>query len=246
MTDWTVDYDGNAIELNEMSAPPGPRPSTSTPPPVPRHFGDCKADSEWPELRQWNREVLEQLRANPPIRHDDDWYRRNQRQHSAFFTHAQLRNQNFRQKILRLYPGTRFRYSEMTDDNIYDYWYVGIPQKIWPKFWFHLTRHHAANYFDRAGSFVAQLKIRYGRDVFQNCPPPLLILLADQIRRSEYIRLKGEALIGVQRKFSVFETFVHLEPAEILANQIFDETLPEFLERMGPEFIRFKFSYGLL
>jgi hypothetical protein len=177
--------------------------------------------------------------------HNDDWFLSNRGFWDRVYTHKQLRNLNFRRKILRVKPDTRFRYSEMNDANVSEYWYIGIPMKIFPNYYYHKVRHQAANQFDKEGSFVAQLKTRYGPNVFDNSPPPLLLLVADQMRRSDVIRLKGQAVRAVQAKYSIFETKVCLEDEEILANEILNETLPEFLDRMGPDFIRLKFAYGL-
>jgi hypothetical protein len=243
--DWSVDADGNQIELNDPSAPPQSRPRSSPPSPVPMHFGDCKADRDWPAVRAWHKDVLHQTREDPPIMHDDDWFLSNRGFWDRVYTHKQLRNLNFRRKILRVKPDTRFRYSEMNDANVSEYWYIGIPMKIFQTYQFHKVRHQAAKQFDKEGSFIAQLKTRYGPDVFENTPPPLVLLVADQMRRSDFIRLKGQAVRSVQSKFSIFETKVDLEDDDILANEILDETLPEFLDRMGPAFVQLQSAYGL-
>jgi hypothetical protein len=245
IVDWSVDADGNPIELNDPSAPPGPPPSTSPPPPVPPHFGDCKGDPDWPAVRAWRKDVLALTREDPPIIHHDDWYLTNRGLWDRVYTHKQLRNLNFRRKILRVKPDTRFRYSEMNDENVSEYWYIGTPMRIFPTYHFHKVRHNATKKFDTEGSFVAQLRTRYGPQVFDKSPPPLLLLVADQMRRSDYIRLKGQAVRAVQKNYSIFATNVDLEPAEILANEIFDETLPEFLDRMGPAFVQLQSAYGL-
>jgi hypothetical protein len=245
IVDWSVDANGDPIELNDPSAPPWTPTPTSPPSPVPPHFGDCKGDRDWRVVRAWRQMVHEQLRENPPMRRNDEWWINHRGYHDAVYTHSQLRNLYFRRKILRHNPDTLFRYSEMTDANVGRYWYVGVPMRIYPKYLFHKVRSHAARSFDKYGSFIAQLKTRYGNSIFENSPPPLVILVADQIRRSEYIRLKGEAVRAVQLKYSIFETLTDLEDEDIQAAEIYDETLPEFLDRMGPEFLRLKFCYGL-
>lgn len=240
--DWSTYADGTPIELCDPSAPPAPRPP-STPTPVPMYYGDCKGDRDWRAVRAWRHMVTEDLRKNPPSRRNDHWWMTNPRYHGRVYTHAQLRNPYYRRKILRMSPDTLFRYSDMTDENVWRYWYIGTPMQIFPKYQFHMIRHAAAKDFDRCGSFVAQLKTRYGDLVFENSPPPLVILLADKLRRAEYIRLQGEAMLAVQRKYSKFDTDISLEDEHILAEEIFDETLPEFLDRMGPEFVRLKQCY---
>jgi hypothetical protein len=145
---------------------------------------------------------------------------------SAEYTHRELRNYRKRQQILELHPGTNLDLTAMTDENISDFWWVGRPMEAYGRKVFHETRALAASNFDTDASFVK----KYGEP---NTPPPLLLLIADKIRRQEVIDLKGRALLAVQKKHHIFETEVSREPEQRLAEDIVTETPAEFLERFS-------------
>ena len=183
----------------------------------------------------WYESTLDQLRSlGIPRKKTSEYFHPLYR--SAVYSHKDLRNWAKRQEILELNPGTKFKYDEMTDDNIDSYWYVGVPMKIYPTYQYHLTRNRASNWFEREGSFVAN----FLKDRTTTSPPPLLLLLADRHRKKEYIDLKGKAIQSVQQKFSIFDTNTALEEEDILAQKILHESLPDFLARMADVFVALK------
>jgi hypothetical protein len=149
---------------------------------------------------------------------------------SAEYTHRDLRNYRKRQEILRLHPGTNFDLKAMTDDNISDFWYVGRPMEAAARKVYHETRALAANYFDKHASFVKNYSDPHS-------PPPLVLLIADKIRRQEVIELKGRAQLSVQKKYHIFMTDAFREPEDRLAEDILTETPAEFLDRKADVFL---------
>lgn len=154
---------------------------------------------------------------------------------SASYTHSELRSYKKRQEILAISPDTRFDYEGIDDDTVNSYWYIGRPMAIFPVYWYHLVRNRAGIEFDQSGSFVAKHQAQ--ADTNKPTPTPLLLLLADRIRREEYVDLRGQAVLQVQKKYSKFETWTFLEAEDIEAHAILDETLPEFLDRMAGTFL---------
>jgi len=155
-------------------------------------------------------------------------------QRSAVYTHKNLRNWKLRIGIVNWVPGTRFDYDGIKDDTVWQYWYIGKPMAIFPVFYYHDVRFRAGKDFDSKGSFVEKWK----QDIFpEQSPPPLLMKLADQHRKAEYVNLMGAAVIAVQHKYSKFETLIDLEPEAIRADEILNESLPAFVERMSDTFI---------
>ena len=184
------------------------------------------------DRKEWKAMVRQQLRDDPPHRRKTKEYYKPPNC-STEFNHFELRSSWKRRQILALHPETIFDYSLMTEDNLQSFWYIEVPMAIWPKYWRLLIRNRAGAYFDRAGSFVQKLST----DRSLHSPPPLLLLLADRFRRQEYVNLKEQALVAVQKKYSPFETNTSCEEEEEQAENILEETLPEFLDRMGTTFI---------
>jgi hypothetical protein len=188
----------------------------------------------------WYEDVLAAAEISPPRRFSADAHLfGSARSRGAEFTHAELNSSSRRRRIQEENPERNFDYSQMRDDNIDEYSYVGTPMKIFPKYWYHLTRNRSAKQFEKyAEKFVDMF-----REANPKTPPPLVLQLADRFRKAEYVRLHGEAVLSVQRKYSPFETFIHLEPEIREAHDILRESYPVFKARMRPMFIDFLLTY---
>jgi len=184
------------------------------------------------DRKEWKAMVRQQLRDDPPHRRKTKEYYKPPNC-STEFNHFELRSSWKRRQILALHPETIFDYSLMTEDNLQIYWYIEKPMKIFPRYWQLLVRNRAGSEFDRNGSFVQ----KWSSSSSLHTPPPLLLLLADHYRRQEFVNLKEQALLAVQKKYSPFETNTSLEEEEEQADNIQDENLPEFLDRMATTFI---------
>lgn len=182
----------------------------------------------------WHKMVMEALRRSPPRRYPTNAYY-DPRFRSAVYTDAELNDPDKRREILAIDPGTRFDVESINDENISDFWYIGVPNNRFHLYWFHLVRNRSASHFDKVGSFAAKVKETNRR----NAPAPLLLILADQFRKKEYIRLRGEAVKSVQRQFGRFETMIDLEPETEEAEAILKESLSAFLTRMQGTFLAF-------
>lgn len=184
---------------------------------------------------EWRQLTLDHFTLHPPKRLPDSAYY-NSRMRSASYTHAELRSYKKRQEILAMSPDTRFEYDDIDDDTVDSYWFIGRPMAIFPRYWFHLVRNRARDEFDKMGSFVAQHQAKADPNK-PSSPTPLLLLLADHIRKQQFVHLRGQAVIQVQHKYSKFETFTFLEPEEQNAYDILNESLPAFLDRMAETFL---------
>jgi len=187
----------------------------------------------------WKSEARRNLADNPPGRLPlAAFFKPEYRQ--AVFTRAELKSRRKRSQILEVYPKTRFDYSGLDDSTVDYYWYIGEPMAIFPTFYFHLLRDRIGTVFDRSYSFVK----RGSQMATVRSPPPLLLVLADMFRRSEVVRLTGEAVRAVQNKYTLFEKNISCEEEHHLAEDILDESLPDFLERMEPLFMECKLRQG--
>lgn len=181
---------------------------------------------------EWRRKQAPVLSPRP-----DSYYHR-----TAEFTHRQLRSLNFRRTLLRTRPNLKFDYADLNDETVDSFEYVGIPMAIYPKFNFHLVRNRSAKSFDRNATFVK----RYGPE---GSPPPLFLIMADYVRRQQYVELEGEALLTVQKKVNRFHCCLWGAEEDEEAEQIFEETIDEFKSRMADswtQLLAFQRAAGLI
>jgi hypothetical protein len=150
---------------------------------------------------------------------------------SAEFTHRELRSFTKRQQILQEMPWTNFNVEEMNDDNLHEFWYIGVPQQAYGRKAYHTARELAATHFDKEGSFVK-------RFADSKSPPPLVLIIADRQRRQEYITLKGRAIQSLHRRHHIFLSDASREPEDRKAEDILTESVAEYLSRMDNDLVR--------
>lgn len=164
-------------------------------------------DFKVPHWSKWTREFLPSQRVDP----------------------------NFQRMIESQVPNTRWDTDVISDSNVDSFWYLGIPDLAYPKYKFHLERSFAYRYFDWTGSFVKQAEDVCRRSSLPPSPPSLLLLVADSIRREEYVNLRGQAVIAVQQREGPFANNIQNEQQYIDADNILHESVDAFLRRKFKE-----------
>jgi len=154
---------------------------------------------------------------------------------TRWWTPKQRACPNFR-KVQELIGGTSFDYKSMSDENIDDFWYIGVPDVQFPRAEYHRARSFAMNVFDRSGSFVKQEMMRRSRAGLPPRPPSLLHLAADKLRRQECIELATAWITNAQRKHGPWTNGGSSPDLDALL-AVINETLLDFLERIGPSII---------
>lgn len=185
--------------------------------------------------KEWDENVLQWAIEAPPTRLPTS-HHYNEAHRTSVFSHRQLRSNRTRKWIRKWYPDLRFDYSHMSEENIYDFWHVGAPMAIFPKYYHILVRRMASDKFDDVGRFVGNKKA-------VKKPPSLLLQVADIVRKEEYVRLRAEACISVQAKYGPFERYIDIEPEALLAHEILYESVTDFLNRMASSFISLQAAY---
>jgi len=170
-----------------------------------------------------SRVIRSNSMAFNPTNYDDPIF------HCRRYSPEELENPELRAKILSEAPDTRFDPENMTEDNISSFWYKGIPDSDFPRYWSLLMQRNAGLTFDQEGSFVKKCKER---------PVPLFLVMADRFRKAEYKRLIGEAVSNAQQVHP-FNTTTWYEPKEVEAAQVLSETVTAFKDRIGPDYARF-------
>lgn len=144
---------------------------------------------------------------------------------------------SFRREVMRQSPGTRFDVEEMDDSNIDSYWWIGVPDVEYPRKMYHLVRNRALEAFDARGSFAAKEQEALQQSGQQPRPPSLLNLAADKIRRQECLDAATASITGAQMRYGPWTSESKDHPEFKRERQIRNETILQFLDRMGPQMI---------